>query len=98
MRRGVTGEEPEARVRPRFDVELLRSCRVPPGELQAVCEEVSRLGGCAQVLGADSEALLRIAPRRALARGERRVTAIRREWPVLTAPLRLEEEFRTSRP
>lgn len=93
-RRGVTGEGPEARVRPRFDVKLLRPCLVPPGELQAVCEEVSRLGGCAQVLGVYGEALLRIAPRRALARGERQATTIRREWPVLTAPLRLEEEFR----
>ena len=82
------------RVRPRFDVELLRACRIPAGGLQAVCEEVSRLGGCAQVLGTDDEALLRITPRRAVARGEHQVTKIDREWPVLTAPVRLEDEFR----
>lgn len=88
------GPAGSGRVRPRFDVELLRACRIPAGGLQAVCEEVSRLGGCAQVLGTDDEALLRITPRRAVARGEHQVTKIDREWPVLTAPVRLEDEFR----
>lgn len=82
------------RVRPRFLVELVRPCRVPPGALTKACEEVARSGGRGRVVDSFGQVLLQIDPVRSLARGETRVTERVLDWAVVSEPVRLETEFR----
>lgn len=98
-----------ARVRPRFEVELVRACRIPPGGLQEACEQAAAHDAPAQVVTGDGEVLARIAPVRVAARtalglrgrapagaagaGEQ-VLSLTRDWPLLRASTRLEDAFR----
>lgn len=84
----------DQRVTPRFDVVVVRACRVPAGGLQTVCEQIAQAGGLGEVVTTDGEVLLHVTPRRGRARGERTVTRITRDWtPVGGAPA-LEGELR----
>lgn len=94
---------PRARARPRFEVELLSACRIPPGQLSRACEAAAARGRIAEVAAPDGTALARIEPVRVRARAalglaepgaDDGVLRLIRDWPRLSAQLRLEDAFR----
>lgn len=85
----------DARVRPRFTLELLLPVRVPPGQLQQACEEISRHGGMGEIVDPAGRVLLTVEPARARARAQTVVTRLVRDWTRLSRPVGLEDELRT---
>lgn len=95
-RGGCRGGQRGARVRPRFVLDLRLPVRVPPGQLQWACEEISRHGGMGEIVDPAGRVLLTVEPTRARARAETTVTRLVREWPRLDRPVGLEDELRAA--
>ena len=105
----VGGPGGAARVRPRFEVELVRACRIPPGGLQEACEQAAAHDAPALVVTGGGQVLARIHPVRVAARtalglrgrdpgeavgAEEQMLRLIRCWPLLQAGTRLEDVFR----
>lgn len=87
------GEKPQ-RVVPRFDVVVASPCRIPPGDLQRVCEEVANTGGVGEVATDDGVVLATVTLRRSQLRGEHRSNRWVRPWTALHTEPALESQLR----